>query len=997
MEQFERAILLSLDHKASVEDRGRVVAYLESLNHQESSWKLAIKVLESTQRSEVAFSAWNLLSHFVENHWDIVSDSNRSAIRNWVLEYVRKTVSDSSLPNNISNKISTLLVILCKLDYPERWSSFFVDLISLLQFGPQAFDTFFRVLNYFDEDLIAFDDRRSQKEVLQITKIKDYMRQSGTLVQLVEVWYKVLEQFHTTQPEIASMCLHTISHYLGWMNVSLVLNEQFVSLFLRYLSNPKLQIAAVKCIRAFIHRRISIEEHFELFKRFNILEVISKIDINNSNNEPLLIAISDLISAIGSTLIVCCQESSDNDKSEYSIWLSQTFSLSNSLGKHQNFRVSHEILDFLSKYVHFIFSLKKRENIDLLSIFREMFSVVFTTIRFPNSYNPFEIGEFEEEFDQHRIKANNLFKTLLESAENHTIALLNEYLSGLIAQIDQTHYSHVEVALHLISLIGTHLRISAIREDFKNRKSFYLTIELLMDSTILRCDHQSVSILYFNIVSKFGELFASHNRQSLGQILACFLDSRGVQHSNSIVRSKSCYYLLKLVEQLSSKMRNELSQFANQIIDCIHFVFMCYIKQKDVDYTSEDFLNVCQLIGCLTKRELIGNEKSHEVMSACIHPMQSQMSVMVEQKEFWTSNNAEFSGNRVADICNGIANLAKYLPKDADILFLFLQSLRTIIGILSLIPSHENLRSSTLVLIHHLLPNLGKQIFSTLPKVFDIYLNSVNSSNVTKVLQFIHRLISHFGNDIFELMDILLLKIISAIFSCFEEFSVSPPNGHIENGHILNGIDRIIPDSAVSQLKLGHLNLLRQYYLFISTISRSDLIRIFVSERNVPHLKEIFQSLVKGSSQTPDLSVNLVCFEIFRRIVRFWEHFDKVSGFYEAFTTFVVDSSFQSLQQKHINPDDAASNRLFREIAQLHIDMHQMFLKRGFIDFLSLRLCERVSFDSKQSQKYCQIAVNAETNTLKKILRDICRVYYDQSQKIEESQEQQQHSQSPNR
>ena len=69
MNDFERAIALSLDPYTSHENRQQATNYLNALQHSDQSWELALTVLQTSKQENVAFAAWNLLCSLVENEY----------------------------------------------------------------------------------------------------------------------------------------------------------------------------------------------------------------------------------------------------------------------------------------------------------------------------------------------------------------------------------------------------------------------------------------------------------------------------------------------------------------------------------------------------------------------------------------------------------------------------------------------------------------------------------------------------------------------------------------------------------------------------------------------------------------------------------------------------------------------------------------------------------------------------------------------------------------
>ena len=68
------------------------------------------------------------------------------------------------------------------------------------------------------------------------------------------------------------------------------------------------------------------------------------------------------------------------------------------------------------------------------------------------------------------------------------------------------------------------------------------------------------------------------------------------------------------------------------------------------------------------------------------------------------------------------------------------------------------------------MPSLELELLKILPGVFDIYLNHVNSENVSEVIQLVTRMSIQFKRHMRPLFDVYLLKVINAILACLADY-----------------------------------------------------------------------------------------------------------------------------------------------------------------------------------------------------------------------------------
>ena len=76
-------------------------------------------------------------------------------------------------------------------DYPNRWPTFFSDLLQTLALGSRAVDNYLRVLLAMDAEVVDRDVMHSKEKADRNTMIKDHMRES-CVQDLVDSWYQIM-------------------------------------------------------------------------------------------------------------------------------------------------------------------------------------------------------------------------------------------------------------------------------------------------------------------------------------------------------------------------------------------------------------------------------------------------------------------------------------------------------------------------------------------------------------------------------------------------------------------------------------------------------------------------------------------------------------------------------------------------------------------------------------------------------------------------------------
>lgn len=74
--------------------------------------------------------------------------------------------------------------------------------------------------------------------------------------------------YETSQPELVCMCLDVVGKYVSWIEITLVANDRFVPVLLRFLNQPLLRESAADCIYEVISKGMDPMAKLRLVESF---------------------------------------------------------------------------------------------------------------------------------------------------------------------------------------------------------------------------------------------------------------------------------------------------------------------------------------------------------------------------------------------------------------------------------------------------------------------------------------------------------------------------------------------------------------------------------------------------------------------------------------------------------------------------------------------------------------------------------------------------------
>ncbi|KAK3102231.1 hypothetical protein FSP39_009774 [Pinctada imbricata] len=178
----------------------------------------------------------------------------------------------------------------------------------MLTSDPKAVDIYLRVLLAIDSDVVDREIVHTNQEIERNGLIKDSMREQS-VTQLTHTWYHILTQYQTTNPEVVCTCLDVIGKYITWIDISLIANDKFVPILLKFMTMTLLRESASDCIHDIINKGMEPVAKTKLVESFtNVLETTGVFSLTEDEEGDFLAKLSKLVNGIGVNLMISWQK-----------------------------------------------------------------------------------------------------------------------------------------------------------------------------------------------------------------------------------------------------------------------------------------------------------------------------------------------------------------------------------------------------------------------------------------------------------------------------------------------------------------------------------------------------------------------------------------------------------------------------------------------------------------------------------------------------------------
>ncbi|KAJ1561922.1 hypothetical protein HK096_002829 [Nowakowskiella sp. JEL0078] len=289
-------------------------------------WKLALSLFfkfkpqESFEAIQIRYFCLNILVNLLSTSaFASLTESDRRIFQSIIWAYLVDL--DTSEPVFIRSKFPLILSLVVRNQYPHEWPSFFDDLLNLLQTStiPNRIDAltdlFIRISLELDSSVVQVG-RQLVSENARTTLIKDTMRETGVVNRYTTVWYSILSNSISSNPELAALCLQCFAVYVAWIDINLVVTDHFLSTLYNLLGDERLQVQAVECIEEILGKGMLFPDKLQLIRVMRIDNVLTQLEqyVNDEDEmDEFVGTVAKLLNKLGLEICRCYDESIDEN------------------------------------------------------------------------------------------------------------------------------------------------------------------------------------------------------------------------------------------------------------------------------------------------------------------------------------------------------------------------------------------------------------------------------------------------------------------------------------------------------------------------------------------------------------------------------------------------------------------------------------------------------------------------------------------------------------
>lgn len=207
------------------------------------SWTKIDFILKNSEKQQSKFIALQILEENVKSKWALFSEEMKLCLRQYVFSTVIERAA--SPPDIILQKANSILIEIAKRDWPEKWSSFIFDLITVSQSTSMGVSSnTLEILRNMNEQVFTAEDdiTTSRKRLLRNTLQQEYF----SIFRFISVILRYSET-QELDDQLLENCLNTFRSFCKSMPPEFVFSTEIVDHILGHLNSPH-STAALCCL-----------------------------------------------------------------------------------------------------------------------------------------------------------------------------------------------------------------------------------------------------------------------------------------------------------------------------------------------------------------------------------------------------------------------------------------------------------------------------------------------------------------------------------------------------------------------------------------------------------------------------------------------------------------------------------------------------------------------------------------------------------------------------
>ncbi|EOD45543.1 putative trna exportin protein [Neofusicoccum parvum UCRNP2] len=848
--QVENAIQIAWNPAADYELKTQAINFLNQLRAEPTqAWQVCLLLFTRDPRPNevVRHFALEVVNNAVQTQR--LDPASLLFIRDSMLQYIR-TIYQQPTPDqidtpHIQNKVTQTITYLFTALYAQGWESFFEDFRALAsEDNFPATMLYLRVLGSVHDEIADVLMSRSPEESKRNAELKDLVR-ARDAQNISLSWQGILSRWRQTDLSLIEWCLKTISRWVNWIDISLVVNDGMLHNLFEIAGQQgvmssetpegRVRDAAIDTFTETVGKKMKAPDKVQLIAFLNLGNVVGQLiaspsladqSISTYDND-LAEAVAKLVNTTMFDIVKAIDTDSADDATRQ-----QANEL---LGAFVPY-----LLRFFSDEYDEICSTVIPSLTDLLTLFRK---IVKSKGALPSEY---------------ASMLSPILEAIVAKMKYDSTASWGDEDE----QTDEAEFQELRKRLHVLQQQVAAIDENLYIETLSNKIALILSTYDQPNSDVASSDEFPVIPLqYMEICVRYSAFFEQN-----GSLIPKVLENlvRLIHSSHRKLKLRSWYLFYRFVKPLRQQI-GPVSQTVIQAIgDLLSIKAELPDDNDDDDMSSEDNgqsadatfnsqLYLFEAIGCMASPSSVPVESKIIYCREVLNPLFADL----EQNLGPAKSGDERAIVQVHHLIEAIGTLARGFsdwmpgasgaPPANEVSEEFSRAAEVILVALESLTSSMTIRTGARFAFSRLIGVLGSRVLQQLPRWIDGLLSqSSTKDEMATFLRLLDQVVFGFKTEIFNMLDSLLAPLLQRVFAGLAE----PTTG------------------TDDEIQLAELR--REYLNFLLIILTNDLGAVFISSANQATFDTIITTIEHFARDPTDYPTARLAISVLTRMTAVW-------------------------------------------------------------------------------------------------------------------------------
>ena len=380
----------------------------------------------------------------------------------------------------------------------------------------------------------------------------------------------------------------------------------------------------------------------------------------------------------------------------------------------------------------------------------------------------------EAEDEEFRKQLRAAYMKCARICPDRALAFVCVTLSSLEQPLAALPFFEVECALRFVFHFSE--GVGSAHQSLVTTDPFRGLVVALHQSDITQHPHAHVLSLYYELAVRYIKLVRDEPA-ALRAVLEAMCGSRGLQHTSPMLRSRACYFLLRMIKVMGPSLGGYVESIVARVQGLMH------ADPAVTGLCESDSLQLFETMGSLVGLSSIPPVQQGAFLDVVLSPhlVHIEETMRVQAAAAGRAPPlppVDGCGEQIALSIAAVANVCKGFTRTrTELQPIFTRVAQAALAVLTGFPAEPTVRSKTVFLVHRLIVCLGQALFPFLQPMLDPLMRHCDSKDLLEVVQLANQLCISFQDRMITVLDPCLVPFLGRFFELMPALSSSNGRG----------------------------------------------------------------------------------------------------------------------------------------------------------------------------------------------------------------------------